>query len=176
MNRLLLFLSLALLFCAFISPSDRPLQKITLYDGKVGLGQWYVCDKARTTLYEKEKKAIAYINKSNFECFGIYFDPIDMHRGTRIHFLAGLETNYKDEKCEFYLSFIDVNKRTSDFRKLKVTLSKGELREFSLPLDEIIIKELKMDFSKVSSLLFYIESKREDGYWGNVVLKDIAIL
>ena len=74
------------------------------------------------------------------------------------------------------ISFIDAGKKTSDFRKLKVNLAKGELKEFSLPLDEIIIKELKMDFTKVSSVLFYVESKREDGFWGNVVLKDISIL
>jgi hypothetical protein len=176
MKRLPLFLSISLLFCAFISPSDTRLQKITVYDGKVGFGQWYVCDKAKTTVFEKDKKVITYINKSNFECFGIYFDPMDLHRSTKLHFLAGLETNYKDEHCDLYISFIDAGKKTSDFRKLKVNLAKGELKEFSLPLDEIIIKELKMDFTKVSSVLFYVESKREDGFWGNVVLKDISIL
>ncbi|HOY97228.1 MAG TPA: hypothetical protein PK509_15905 [Catalimonadaceae bacterium] len=159
----------------YVPALDKALQKIVIYDGITGLGQWYVCDKSKTTVYEKDKRVITYINKSTFECFGVYFDPVDMHRSSHISFSGSLETNYKDDSVALYVSFFDTAKRTSNFKKLKVTLKRGNLQQFRLPLDDLIIKELKMDFSKINSVLFYVESKKEEGYWGNVVLKDIVI-
>jgi len=156
-------------------PSANKIQpKKMVYDGKTGLGQWYVCDKFKTTIYEKDKKMIAYINKSSFECFGLYFDPMDVHRSTHLNFSAGLETNVKDDSVALYISFFDVAKNTSNFRKLKVNLGKGNLKNYTIALDDLIIKELKMDFSKINSILFYVESKKENGFWGNIVIKDIS--
>jgi hypothetical protein len=156
-------------------PSPKKQEKkIVVYDGKTGFGQWYVCDKSKTSLFEKDKKVIAYINKGSFECFGIYFDAVDLTRTTHFNFSSGLETNYKDDSVELFISFIDASKNMSNFKKLKVRVTKGPLKSHSLALDELIIKELKVDFTRINSILLYVDSKREDGYWGNVVLKDLS--
>jgi hypothetical protein len=179
LNRCLI-LSVLMLGTAFVAKEKKPFvstkfqQEKVVYDGKTGFGQWYVCDKFKTTIYEKEKKVFAYINKSSFECFGLYFDPIDIHRSTHLNFMAEIETRLKEDSVALYISFFDVSKNTSNFRKLKVSLGKGNMKKISLPLDDLIIKELKLDFSKINSILFYVESKRENGFWGNVVLKQIS--
>jgi hypothetical protein len=164
---------------AFTSKPNRIVQSenkpIVVYNGVTGYGKWYVCDRSKTTVYEKEKKVITYINKASFDCFGIYFDNLDIHKGSFLTFETGIESNYKEDSVALYISFIDAGKNMTNFKKLKVSVPKGPMKEVKVPLDDIIIKELKVNFFKINSILFYVESKRDHGFWGNVVLKDIQI-
>lgn len=156
--------------------ADSGQKPKVVYNGKTGFGSWYACNKSKVILYEKDKKLIAYVNQSSFECFGIYFEPTDIHRMKYLEFDAGIETNYKEDTVELYVAIIDVSKNMSNFRKLKLRLLKGPVKTFRLALDDAIIRELKLDFSKINSILFYAESKKENGFWGNVVLKNIHLL
>lgn len=166
---ILLLASLALVQTAQ-SQSPR-----VVYDGKTGLNQWYPCDKAKTSIFEKEGKVFAYINQSSFECFGIYFDPLNVSQMRHLEFQVGIENKYAEDSVLVYVSFIDAARKASDFRKLRVPVRKGPLKTVRLDLDDTIIKEIKVDFSRISSILFYVESKREGGFWGNVVLRKISL-
>lgn len=162
----------------FLSLFCRPAfaQKATvLYDGKTGLNQWYSCDKTRSTIYEKDSRVIAAVNQSSFECFGLYFDARNLEKMRILEFQAGIENKYTEDSVTLYVSFIDAGKKATDFRRLRVGLQKGPLKMVRLPLDDTIIREIRVDFSRITSLLFYIESKRDGGFWGNLVLKNIHV-
>jgi len=179
-NRLTYYIgALELLLCLVFSFGFRPisnLDKHIVYDGKTGFGNWFVCDKKKVSIFEKEKKVVAYINQSHFECFGIFFDPLDVNKFNKLNFLAGIENSYKEDTIALYVSLIDNKKNATNFKKVMLRITKGPVSQHNISLEELIIKDQKVDFTKINSVLFYVGSKRDTGFWGNLVLKEISML
>lgn len=166
-----------LLFFLFLSALGfvPKTEKMILYDGKTGAGYWYSCDKKKTQLYEKDKKLIAYINQSHFECFGLYFDSKDFSRHSLVHFQAGMETKYAEDTLSLYVSLIDEKKNTTAFKKVMFRMLKGSTQTYKVNLEELFLQDKRVDFTHINSVLFYVGSRRDSGFWGNVVVKDIWV-
>lgn len=150
-------------------------EKIILYDGKTGAGYWYSCDKKKTQLFEKDKKLIACINQSHFECFGLYFEPKDLSKHYTLHFQAGIENKYPEDTVSLYVSLLDEKKNSTAFRKANFHLVKGPMVPLRVNLEELFLNDKKVDFTRINSVIFYVGSRRDTGFWGNVLLKDLVV-
>jgi hypothetical protein len=173
------FTLLGILICLIFSSGFIPnlnQEKHTIYDGKTGLGNWFVCDKKKVTIFEKDKRMVAYINQSHFECFGIFFEPMDVNKFNKLNFLAGIENSYKEDTISLYVSLIDNKKNATNFKQVMLRITKGPVGQQSISLEDLIIKDQKVDFTHINSVLYYVGSKRDTGFWGNLVIKEISML
>lgn len=150
--------------------------KHIVFDGITGKGQWYSCDKTKAQLFEKDKQLIAYINQSKLECFGIYFDPINLKAFDNLNFTAAIETKLNFDSITVFVAFIDSKKTMTDLKALSVPVSKGPFAHFSIPLKDVMRADPKTNFFAINSILFYVSTQKEGGFWGNVLLKDIGLV
>lgn len=154
------------------SSSDKHL----VFDGVTGKGQWYSCNKAKAQLFEKDKQLIAYVNQSKMECFGIYFDPINLKAFENLRFSAAIETKMDMDSITLFVSFIDSKKTMTDLKALSVPVLKGSFLPTSISLKELLRNDSKTNFFAVSSILFYAATQKETGFWGNILLKEISLV
>jgi hypothetical protein len=101
---------------------------------------------------------------------------MDVNKFNKLNFLAGIENSYKEDTIALYVSLIDNKKNATNFKKVMLRITKGPISQQSVSLEDLIIKDQKVDFTHINSILYYVGSKRDTGFWGNLVFKDISMI
>ena len=119
---------------------------------------WYLCDVNNQKIsFEGGAAKISFTNTMG-GCFGIWFDPIDVTKTPKISVKSSFTASSVAKQIDVLVSLTDVQKNKLYIpAKIKLLEDNKGLIEYIFDYEkEIKEKSIKFDYSKVNSILFFI--------------------
>lgn len=142
---------------------------------------WYACTDGKPAITIEEGCLKASFVQAMGDCFGIFFDPIDVSTKpvikVKVKYKAGTSAN-TDKQVELLAGFTDASKNKTYF-PLKNVLVKENSGFIEYLFDYNIESKNKnenFDYSKVNSILFFINITGTTNISGEISIEEIALI
>lgn len=154
--------------------TNQKKSKIIFDKSNLQLNHWYSCDDSKIKIQENNDNVkIAYQNAMG-SCFGVWFDSIDVTKLSTVN----VKLKYEGiDSSEVLIGFTDIYKnKTYEPSKVRVLKSQTGFVEYFIDYkDEIMKNPSKFDFTKVNSLLFFINITGRKNDSGNLIIENISL-
>jgi hypothetical protein len=153
-------------------------EKVILFDNtKLQPDHWYACMPGKPVLDLEKKKLKVSFTAAMGDCFGMWFEAADVTKNPVIKLKANYVAKGTAKNTDLLVCFTD-NQKNMTYLPLKKTNlidGKGFVEYFIDYNNEIKQKDIKFDFTKVISILFFINITGNKDNTGDLLIEEISL-
>lgn len=160
------------------TPNVKTSKEIVLFNkDKAKLDQWYTC--IQSSNIKLENNILTYsVSEPMGDCFGIFFDPIDVTSHQVIKIKAKYNTSTNIKEIGLLAGFTDTAKNKTYFPEKNIFVSeKSGFIEYTFDYNiECKNKITNFDYTKVNSILFFTNITGIKNTSGNLLIEEITLI
>ena len=141
------------------------------------LSSWYSCVKDYPVLSMSNSTLYASLSDSKGQCFGIFFDPIDVTKNPILKVRAKFQSSTKVTSVDMLAGFTDSKKGKTYAPEKSAIIESGKgFTDYVFDYSELVnTAESGIDLTKVTTILIFINIRGMDNISGAVSIEEITL-